>query len=284
MRLLHNRWSLRLSMATLLLLPASAAFAQDDVSTGALTWDVGPTRPGWCVYFLMEPKEAANNLTRGHRLVRAADAKDLPLGIQHTIAEDPKYAEWIPSELCTYYVEAVWAGGRRFDKGDKGTPMALTYWGIAAAESQATWNGEMSLRVVGTNSFPLVRLMEVQNLKLDRIPIDRDPDPIAPEDSQYVIKMEGATITFIGHVNPDSVTTPVARVVNGVFDGPVQSVWKMAFTFTPDRNAYLAGSVKIVGKRELAKALSASPIRLLGSGAVGGKGTITFTKGELGKH
>lgn len=267
--------------AALILAPSLGA--QAAATSDPLQWEVGAATSGWCVYFLMEGTEAQKDLTRGHRLVLASEAKNLPRALQQAIAEDPKYADWVPSELCTYYVEAVWSGGRRFDKGDKNTPMALIYWGVAAAEGQSAWDGEMSLKVAGTNSFPLTRWMEVQGLHIDRIPIDRDPDPVAPEDSQYVIKMEGATITFIGHMNPDSVTPPAPRQATGVFNGPVNSVWKMSFSYTPERMASLGGSLKIVGKRDLAKALNASPIRLLGASVVGGKGAVGFSKSQGGK-
>lgn len=282
MSLSTNRWTLPLATAaSLIVVPALAA--QVAATADPLQWEVGSATSGWCVYFLMEGKEAQKDLTRGYRLVLASEAKNLPRPLQQTIAEDPKYADWVPSELCTYYVEAVWSGGRRFDKGDKSTPMALIYWGVAAAEGQSGWEGEMSLRVAGTNSFPLTRWMEVQGLHIDRIPIDRDPDPIAPEDSQYVIKMDGATITFIGHMNPDSVSAPTPRQATGVFNGPVNSVWKMSFSYAPERMTTLGGSLKIVGKRELAKALNASPIRLLGSSVVGGKGAVGFAKSLPGK-
>ncbi len=275
-------------LAPLLLLvgmvaPAGTAAAQESGTADPLAWEVGRASAGWCVHFLMEAKEAKDGLARGHRLVLASEATNLPPALQRILQEEPKYADWVPSEVCTYFVDAVWAGARRFDKGDKNTPLALTYWGIAAAEGQGPWQGQMSLRVVGTNSFPLVRMMEVQNMHLDRIAIDRDPDPIAPEDSQYVIKMEGATITFIGHQNPDTVATLGPVKETGVFDGPINSVWTMAFSYTPDRVATLGGSVKIVGKRALAKALNASPIRLLGTSLIGGKGSVGFTRSVPGK-
>src|SRR5512147_2431586 len=76
--------------------------AQEKAGADTVSWTVMGPKAGWCLNFLMEPKNAAEDLVRGYRVVAAREAKGLSPAISRLIADEPTYAEWIPSEVCTY--------------------------------------------------------------------------------------------------------------------------------------------------------------------------------------
>lgn len=259
---------------------ARGAAQEEGPPASAITWEVGTPKAGWCLYFLMEPKEAARDLARDHRLVLAREARDLPGPVARTIADEPQYAEWVPAELCTYIAEAIWVDGRRFDRGDGGHPIAMLYWGVSAASTEGgvQEGGKVSLRLLGTNSSGLGRAMDIRTVPIDRVQVEVRPVKESEEDEEFYLKLEGATISFIGHPRQDSTLVPAQRTRTGAYVGNNRSLWGVDLVFAPGQIAALAGALRIVGKRGLAKALDRSPIRLLGPMIFEGRGTVRFTR------
>jgi hypothetical protein len=256
--------------------PALLAAQSDSANT--ITWEVGSPKAGWCIHFLMEPKTAAEGLARGQRLVLARDATGLPPALARVIRDEPQYGDWAPAELCTYIAEAFWVDGRRFDSGERGHPIAALYWGIGStsAEGSSTDRSGMSLRVLATNSGGMRRAMEMRRVPIDRVQIEVLPVKEST-DEQYFLKLEGATIVFIGHTSPDSTLPKSERSRTATITGDNRTVWNVDFRFHPGEVAGMAGALRILGKRNLAKALDRSPIRLLSPVISGGRGTVTFT-------
>jgi hypothetical protein len=259
---------------------AGPATAQEGAPANSITWEVGSPKAGWCIHFLMEPKTAAQDLARGQRPVLAREAAGLPPAVSRLIADETQYAEWAPAELCTYIAEAIWVDGRRFDRGDGGQPIAAVYWGVWAASSEAATpdSARVSLRVLATNSSGMQRAMEMRTVPIDRAQVEIRPVKESEEDSQFFLKLEGATITFIGHTRADSTLTTAARSRGAVYMGNNKALWGVTFSFQPGEVSGMAGALRIIGKRGLAKALDRSPIRLLSPSLSGGRGTVSFTR------
>ena len=285
MRLLPDHT--RAELPVLVLLGLAGSFApvvaqEEGPPDSGITWEVGSPKAGWCLHFLIEPGAAAKDLARGHRLVLAGEAKDLPAPLQRLVTEEPQYAGWAPAELCTYVAEAIWVDGRRFDRGDGGQPIAVLYWGISAASAEvgtgAGVPGELSLRVLATNSSGMRRAMEIRTVPIDRVQIEVLPIKESNEDQEFLLKVEGATIVFIGHASPDSTLTVAERTRTGAYMGNNKAVWGVSFSFLPGQVDAMAGALRIVGKRGLAKLLDRSPIRLLGPILSEGRGTVHFTR------
>jgi hypothetical protein len=261
---------------------APAAAQEGEAPASGITWEVGAPKAGWCLHFLMEPKDAAKDLVRGHRLVLAGEAEDLPAQLHRLVTEEPQYAGWAPAELCTYVAEAIWVDGRRFDRGDGGQPIAVLYWGVSATSAEegtgAGAHGKISLRVLATNSSGMRRAMEIRTVPIDRVQIEVVPVKESDEDEEFLLKLEGATIIFIGHPSPDSTLAVAERSRTGAYMGNNKSVWGVEFSFLPGQVDAMAGALRIIGKRGLAKLLDHSPIRLLSPILSEGRGTVRFTR------
>lgn len=274
---LSTRWTVPLAIGVALAAGPLAAQAPADL--GQLSWELGPASGAWCVHFLMEPKEAAKELTGDLRPVAASAAPALHPALKRAITDEPKYSDWAPAELCTYFLGWVATGGKRYERGDKDVPLAVSYWGVAVAEGEAAWDGRMYLRMLGSNSYSLVRAMQVAKLPMEKVNIDDQAIKGNEEDRLYYTKFNGATIQFTGHFNPD--TTGAAstdRKVAGIMPGPIQTMWITGMTFTPEKAGTMAGSLQVFGKRGMAKALNQSPIRLIGPAVIGGSGKALFSR------
>lgn len=266
-------------LACLLAVQAMPAAAQEErKSTNEINWQVGASKGGWCVQFLMDQESASNKLAKDHRVVLARDASGLSPAIARLISDEPQYADWVPSEVCTYMAEAIWIEGRRFDRGNGNNPIAAIYWGVAAAAvNGAAGQSRMSLRYLGTNSSALKRAMDSRTVPIDEAELKIEPVKEST-DEQITLKLEGATIVYIGKPRPDTAAVAQPRTQTGVYMGNNRALWTVNFEFIPSEVAAMSGALRIVGKRNLAKALDHSPIRLLSPMISGGKGTVAFTK------
>jgi hypothetical protein len=258
---------------------AIAAAQEGGPAATRITWEVGTPKAGWCIHFLMEPKTAVQDLARGHRLVLAREATGLPAPVRRLLTDEPQYADWAPAELCTYIAEAIWVDGRRFDRGDGGHPIAMLYWGVSAASTDegGADSGKMSLRLLATNSSAVRRAMDVRQVPIDRVQIDVLPVKES-DDEEFLLRLEGATIAFIGHARQDSTLTVGERSRTGAYMGNNKSLWTVNFSFHPGEVAAMAGALRIIGKRGLAKVLDQSPIRLLSPILSQGRGTVSFDR------
>lgn len=244
-----------------------------------VSWTVIGPRAGWCVDFLMEPKDAADDLVRGFRVVAAREAKGLSPAIARLIADEPTYAEWVPSEVCTYIAEAISLGNRRFDRGDGGQPIAILYWGVAAASAEggSADFDQVSLRAFGSNSSGLQQNMGTRGIPIDRIQFEVRPVPES-SDQEYLIKLNRATISYAGQPKPDSSGQAPPRIRTGTLTGNNRALWNVRMEWRPTAVGGMSGALRVVGKRGLAKSLNRSPIRLLGPTILGGVGQITLTR------
>lgn len=251
--------------------------AQEKSKADTVSWSVVNPRAGWCLQFLMEPKEAVNDLTRGYRVVLAREAPDLPPAIKRLIADEPNYGEWVPAEVCTYIADAISIENRRFDRGDGGQPIAAIYWGVAAASAEGGADLDwVSLRAFGSNSSGVQRAMGTRGVPIDRIQFDVKPVSES-KDQEFVLKLNSATISYVGQPKPDSTGSAPQRVRTGVFVGNNRTVWTTRMVWNPAAVGGMSGAIRIVGKRGLAKVLNKSPIRLLGQAVIGGQGEITLS-------
>lgn len=267
-----------LCSALLGLVPA-AGWAQERSATDSVTWTVVAPRAGWCVHFLMEPKEAANDLTRGYRVVVAREAKGLLPAISRLISDEPTYADWIPSEVCTYIADAITVENRRFDRGDGGQPIAALYWGVAATsvEGGSSDFDQVSFRAFGSNSSGVQRNMATHGIPIDRIQFEVHPVSEST-DQEYLIKLNGATISYAGRPKPDSTGQATEGTRVGAMTGNNRTIWTVRMVWSPSAVGGMSGALRVVGKRGLAKALNRSPIRLLSPAIMGGVGQITVSR------
>jgi hypothetical protein len=257
-------------------LPTSVLAAQDKSESSEITWEIGSPKAGWCLHFLVEVKDAGKDLPRGRRLVLARDAAGLPDPIQRLIRDEPKYADWVPNQVCTYMAEAVWLEGRRYDNGEHGQPLSLVYWGVSAAGSgTGVDTNAMALRILAVNNGNLERAMAIRSVPIDGVKVEVSPVKES-DDLQYLVKLEGATMLFVGHQSPDSALARADEQVTAAYQGHNNTIWGVSLRFRPQAVQGMAGSLRILGRHGLAKLLIRSPIRMIGPVLSGGRGEAHF--------
>jgi hypothetical protein len=255
---------------------ACRAAAAQTAPEPRLRWQLNAPQAGWCIHFLLEPREAAKDLPRGAVPVPARSASGLPAPVQRTVAEEPEYGAWVPSTLCLYVTQSITAANRQYDRGDGGQPIAFLYWGVAAThEGGGSGASSEAFRMLGTNSSALRRAMEIQSLPLEHVDIALRP--IAETDDQrFQFKLHGATVFFDGHPRPDSSLSLDEPRTRAAYRGNSNTVWLVDLTLHPTSVSTLAGALRILGKHGLAKALDRSPVRFLGPSVAGGDGEVAF--------
>ncbi len=261
------------------ILGPSPVAAQGPSEAGRVAWEIAGANLGWCIEFLVEPDEAEKEMAGGFRPVAASAAAGVHPSITRTITEDPKFATWVPSQLCTWFVSSVTTEGKRYERGDKDLPLAITWWGVATARGEAAWEGRYWLRMAGSNSYPLVRLMQVAKLPMERVAIDHREIRGNELDRIYVTRFNRATIQLTGRFTPDTVqASPEPSKFHGAVAGPFQSMWLSDITLNPEKSGNLSGSLQIFGGRGMAKILNKSPVRLIVSANSGGSGSAQFIR------
>lgn len=271
-----TRRALLLSLLVAAALPVAPLAAQT-ATEPKVVWDLGTGRGGWCVYFLMSPKEASGRLLKGLRVIPASDWRDLVAPLRRVITDQPEYASWIPSEACLWFADGITANRRPYETGDGGRALSLFWWGIAATGEASGGKPVLSQVTLATNSSGLKRQMELEFIQMDRIEIRRDSvHETGDEEMSY--KLDRTIISFAGHPRPDSslVAAPVAH--DALVKGDNNRIWLEQFRATPTELAGLSGSLRIQGKGALAKALTESPIRMIGSVSLGGTGQVRFSQ------
>jgi hypothetical protein len=119
--------------------------------------------------------------------------------------------------------------------------------------------------------------MEMRTVPIDLTQIEVRPVKESGDD-QFLLKLEGATIVYIGRPRRDTTAAPTERTRTAAYMGNNRALWAVTFNFNPGAVAGMSGALRILGKRGLAKALDRSPIRLLSPMISGGQGTVTFTR------
>ncbi|HWA16624.1 MAG TPA: hypothetical protein VG817_09330 [Gemmatimonadales bacterium] len=266
---------------TLILLGLAAARlqAQGPATMEQERWEIADGDVGYCVQFLLDPKEALKEMQVGYRPVSASATDAIHPAIKRAISDEPKFADWVPSEICTWFVGSVTTGNRKYERGDKNAPLAITWWGVAASQGEGAWDGRYWLRMMGANSYPLVRLMQVAKLPMEKVTINAESIRGNDLDREYFIKFNRATIQLTGRFTPDSTeATAAPRKFIGVMPGPLQTMWTSDFALNLDEKGTMSGSLQIFGGRGMAKELRESPIRLISSAMHGGSGAIQFQR------
>jgi hypothetical protein len=238
-----------------------------------LVWKLEETSSGWCLQFLIDPTKAGEDLPDKARPVSAIEAGELHPAISRLISDEPQYARWVPSVLCSYFFGAVTVDGHRVEKGKKSMP-AIAWWGVLARSSADT-APVLALRFLATNNFRVQKPTETAKVimrDLD-LTIERVPET---NDDRYTLKYGKTLVVFDGHAAPD--TTLRAETVSQIWwtEGDASTVWRAWADLHPSSTHGLVGALRVQGKGDLADLLKASPIRLVGPIHSGGDGVVNF--------
>ena len=96
------------------------------------------------------------------------------------------------------------------------------------------------------------------------------------QEDRYTLRYGKTTVRFDGHAAPDTMSSPGTISQVWWTEGDASTVWRGATILHPSSTHALVGALTIEGKGDLADALKASPIRLVGPVHSGGDGEVTF--------
>lgn len=274
------RSTVLLSLAVALI--ATPLKAQDTES-GATTWELEGLRSAFCVQLLLDPaSELMHDLPAGWRAVPASADTNLHVSLRSVIEGQTEYAAWSPSRLCFTTVDTIRT--KEFSLADKSgrRPQLFGYWTVLAAGPSGTPQ-DVAIDLFA-NSGRLIRSARLggqqlheARLTVGKVPAE-DENGVPSSDDRFQVKLNGTVVTWDGRLAGDSaaVADPIEDTwsVTGMRGGVVTG----SLTLAPARSQPMAGSLKVDGKNELAKALRASPTRFAGPSFRGGAGKVTFAR------
>ncbi len=256
--------------------------AQEDGPTHE--WAFDGFRQSLCIEFLMEATPADKRLPKGFLPVAASRFSPLHPALRRLITEEPLYAAWIPAILCAYASQAVVVDGRRIVEGGGGgggsdttaRPM-VGVWGIAGTPEGEQRDSLWVLPLFFTTNNRIRRAAETGLLSIRVIDETMETVPESPED-RYEIKIGKTRLTWDGHLAGDSVPDPAPIRHWWWLKGRRGSTWRVEVELRPRWSRPTVGALRVEGKDDLAKALKASPIRMLGPAFWGGGGGLQFRR------
>jgi len=256
---------------------AAALRAQSTQETkGAQRWSLEGLRAGYCVRFLVEPKQAARLLRDGFELVPAARDSTLHPALHRLVQDQPEFASWTPSNVCFYFADAFQVGSRRVVEKDPRKYQMLSVWSLATREKKGGARRDLALDLYGRRSG-LIHAAEANGIRM-RDAHSVVADAVDTTFDSYSVKLERTLLIWRGRPTGDStrVVAPIQELWQVI--GHRGSLWSGRVVMKPTWSRALVGSLTVEGKGDLAKALKASPIRFVGPLISGGAGDLAFSR------
>jgi hypothetical protein len=275
------RPTLIMGLAAAVLAGATGPLRAQDAPPEAVTWELSGLRSAFCVQLLLDPaSEVLGDLPTGYHAVPASAAKDLHVSLRSVIDGQAEFAAWSPSRLCFTTADVVRT--KEFSLTDKSgrRPQLIATWTVLASGPSGTPE-DVALDLFA-NSDRLIRSaklagqqMREAKLTIGKVPAE-DENGVPSSDDRFQAKLNGTLLTWDGRLAGDS--TAVAEPVHSTWTvtGVRDDVVKGTLTLSPAVSRPMAGSLKVEGKKVLAKALRASPTRFVGPAYRGGDGKVTF--------
>jgi hypothetical protein len=238
------------------------------------TWRLEGVRRGYCVRFLVDPSAAADLLPKGAVAVPASEDPTLHPALQRAIQDQPETAGWSPAELCLAFVQTVDVDGRRFAMKDGEPPQALGLLGIrtrGADSGQGT-----AIRLLSDN-WRVGEWAKRSWLDIDIFDVTSGKVPESTDD-RIQMKVGKTTLVWDGRAATDSAAVEQPLATTWSVAGMKQTHWTVAWSLQPESRRSLVGTLTVLGKDALARALKGSPIRFVGPLYTGGSGEIVFTR------
>lgn len=264
--------------AAVLVLAGSPARAQSEQEIQ--TWTLRGVRAGMCIGFLMDSSQAARQISRGYHPRPARAVTGLNPAVQRA-SQEGEYASWTPAELCFYSADSLQMGDKviAHDKihGFEDRQF-LAAWLLAAApdEGQGSPGTYYSPGIMSTNWAVNQRAQTVL-LRADHLDAEGGKSPDSSEDSRYEIRIGKTTLIWDGHL-ADSAQAAEPRRQTWVTPGFRGARSSAEMALQPDSSQAVAGLLRIQGKGDLADALRASPIRMVGPMVWGGTLELRFIR------
>lgn len=239
-------------------------------------WNLQGLRAGYCVRFLIDPKQASGMLKDGFQLIRADQDESLHSALRQVIQNQPEFAPWAPSSLCFYYSDAVQVGRQRVAENNPRIAQMLGIWSLATVEQGSGGRRDIVLDMYASRE----RLRNAASAIL--VPLrEAEVGFTPPNDSsgtEYRQKIGRVQLVWNGRTTGESTRVDTPIVDTGQLPGLRGVTWRVRLALSPASARSLVGSLRVEGKGDLADALKHSPIRFVGPFFRGGDGQIRFTR------
>lgn len=232
------------------------------------TWALDTLRSGFCVQFLVDPAAATKGLFRGAQPLPASRVDSLHPALQGVVRNAPEFAGWVPEQFCFYQFAATRTGGRELRDRKHGRPQAIAVWTMATAP------GTPSPVVLFVNNSRLASSVKRLGISIEILSSTFGKVPESTDD-RYEIRYDHGLITWDGHASGDS-TAAVPLDRRWTVRGRNARPYTIRQQLGASGARRLVGALRIEGKGELARALTGSPIRFIGSVVWGSSGEISF--------
>lgn len=241
-------------------------------------WTMTGLRAGFCVHFLVDPRETRETPLADRPWRILADSPDAPPSLREVLAHQPEYGDWIPASLCLYAFDTVQANGRIFT--DRRRPKSVLVWKVASRPDgpgeEAHWWSAISVTDGGIAHQSNQPAADFDRFSLDIGPVPQGTDTIPKTDVRYRIRVDGAELRWDGHLSADSLPAGPAVSDTLALRGSQDSRWLATWELPITRRQYMVGSLAVEGKSGLARALRASPTRYIGPMFFGPGGAAVF--------
>jgi len=247
----------------------------------ANVWQLGGLRTGFCVELLLAPNSPVlGSLPHGVRPMPASQVADLHISLKGVVEGQPEYASWSPSRLCFHLLDTIRT--RDFTLGDRSGkhPQLFGTWTVTAAGPGG--KAQEAVLELLANSDRLIRSarlagqeMQEAHLTVGKVPVEDENGTPSGED-RIQVKLGKTVVTWDGHLAGDSTHVGAPQETEWTGQGVRGGEATGKLVLTPTYSRAMAGSLKVDGKDEVAKALRASPTRFAGPAYRGGGGTVSF--------
>lgn len=264
-----------------LLATAAVPLEAQGAQSEAITWELGGLRSSFCVQLLLDPtSELLRDLPSGYHAVPASAAPNLHVSLRSVIEGQSEFAAWSPSRLCFTTVDAVRTKDFSLTDRSGRRPQMFALWTVLAVGPSGT-SQDVAIELFA-NSDRLIRSarqagqeMREARLTIGKVPTE-DENGVPSNEDRFQVKLGGTVVTWDGHLAGDSAAVAEPVQQTWVTVGARSSVATGSLALTPGRSQPMAGSLKVDGKNEFAKALRASPTRFAGPAYRGGDGKVIF--------
>jgi hypothetical protein len=237
-------------------------------------------RTGFCVQLLLDPAAVREDFPEGYRPIATAQAGELHPAVSGVVKGQPEFAAWTPSRLCLYALDTLHGKDVTFANKKGRKPLLFGVWTAAATPVAGGGRREVALLVV-SNSEGLIHSAKVAGAKVHRAKlvigkatVGEEDTILAPAADRFQVKIGKTVVTWDGRASSDSSRTAgqveVAWAAPVGHGGPVGG----RLVLEPLWTRGMAGSFRVLGKDDFAKALKASPIRFVGPQYERGGGTL----------
>ncbi len=262
--------------ATLLALAVPSAPVQAQSTLGP-TWVLDEARGGFCIWYLIEPEQAAAQVGKAGTPRAATAVADLPPLLQRVIQDEPRFAPWTPAVLCIGRYASVQSDGVILDRGRDDHPVLVSWQGVAVTQPVGISGPEWLLVAVGGDAPRLERVAGQSGLLFRDRSLRNNRVRGTEGEDDWEVRVDGVKLFWTGHQTGD-MRVGATRMMSFGYAGGRTTTWVVEVEQAPGSERSLVGTLRVEGKSDLAKALKSSPVRAVSAAELGGRTTLTFRR------